>query len=205
MSRAAASQSSSNGRRKIVIYGALTLVVVAAIAVIGYFNSLNSVPKAASTAPTASKLKAGDTAPTFAVQTNAGPFDLAQISTPVFLEVFATWCPHCQRETVTVNRLAAKYAGKVAFVAVSGSPYGLDGTHPESQIDVNQFGAQFNVRYPIAYDPDQKVASLYLKEGFPTFVVIGADKKIRYIDSGEKSETDLVKAIKTVISIKTLI
>jgi len=199
MSRAATSQSSSNGRRKTLIYGALTLVVVAVIAVIGYFNSQSTVPKAASTAPTVSKLKAGDTAPTFAVQTNAGPFDLAQVSTPVFLEVFATWCPHCQRETVIMNDLAAKYAGKIAFVSVSGSPYGLDGTRPESQSDVNQFGAQFNVRYPIAYDPTLQVATQYLKEGFPTFVLIGADKKIRYIDSGEKPEAELVKAIRTVI------
>jgi thiol-disulfide isomerase/thioredoxin len=199
MSRAAASQSSSNGRRKIAIYGVLTLVVVAAIAVIGYFNSINSVPKAASTAPTVSKLKAGDTAPSFAVQTNAGPFDLAQVSTPVLLEVFSTWCPHCQRETVMMNDLAAKYAGKLAIVAVSGSPYGIDGTHPESQLDVNQFGAQFNVRYPIAYDPDLKVATLYLKDGFPTFVLIDPAKKIRWIASGERPEAEVVKAIHTVI------
>jgi thiol-disulfide isomerase/thioredoxin len=198
MSRAAASKSPSADRRKVVIYAALTIAVVAIIGVVGYF-SRSAVPKAATTAPTQSKLKAGDTAPTFAVQTNAGPFDLAQVSTPVLLEVFATWCPHCQRETVVLNDIAAKYAGKVAVVAVSGSPYGIDGTKPESQLDVNQFGAQFNVRYPIAYDPELKVASLYLKAGFPTMVLIDPSKKIRYIDSGEKPEAELVKAIKTVV------
>jgi thiol-disulfide isomerase/thioredoxin len=198
MNRAAASKSPSNDRRKVVIYAVLTLAVVAIIGVVGYF-SRSSVPKAATAVQTQSKLKVGDAAPTFAVQTNAGPFDLGQVSTPVLLEVFATWCPHCQRETAILNDLAAKYAGKLAIVAVSGSPYGLDGTKPESQLDVNQFGAQFNVRYPIAYDPELKVGSLYLKAGFPTMVLIDPSKKIRYMDSGEKSEAELLKAIKTVI------
>jgi thiol-disulfide isomerase/thioredoxin len=198
MSRAAASKSSSTDRRKVVIYAVLTIAVVAIIGVVGYF-SRSVVPKAATTAPVTSNLKVGDAAPAFAVQTNAGPFDLAQVSTPVLLEVFATWCPHCQRETVIFNDIAAKYAGKVAVVAVSGSPYGINGTQPESQLDVNQFGARFNVRYPIAFDPELKVAGLYMKAGFPTIVLIDPSKKIRYIDSGEKQEAELVKAIKTVL------
>jgi thiol-disulfide isomerase/thioredoxin len=198
MSRAAASKAPSGGRRKVVIYAVLVIAVVAIIGVVGYF-SRSTVPKAATTAPTESKLKAGDAAPTFAVQSNAGPFDLAQVSTPVLLEVFATWCPHCQRETVILNDIAAKYAGKLAVIAVSGSPYGLNGTDPESQLDVNKFGAQFNVRYPIAYDPELKVATQYLRGGFPTMVLIDPAKKIRYIESGEKPEAELVKAIKTVI------
>jgi thiol-disulfide isomerase/thioredoxin len=199
MSRAVSSKSSSTDRRKVVIYAVLILIVVAIIGVLGYFNSLGSVKKAATTAPAVSKLKVGDTAPAFAVQTNAGPFDLAQVSTPVLLEVFATWCPHCQRESVVLDDIAAKYPGKLAIVAVSGSPYGIDGTSPESQLDVNRFGAQFNVRYPIAFDPDLKVAGLYLKDGFPTFVLIDPAKKIRYVGSGEKPEAELLKAIRTVI------
>jgi thiol-disulfide isomerase/thioredoxin len=197
MSRAASKPSPD--RRKIIIYAILTIVVIAIIGVIGYFNSRDTVQKAATNAPAVSKIKTGDTAPTFAVSTNAGPFDLAGVSTPVLLEVFATWCPHCQRETVVLNRIAAKYAGKLAVVAVSGSPYGIDGSHPESQLDVNQFGSQFNVRYPIAYDPELKVAGLYLKEGFPTLVIIDSAKRIRWMGSGETPEAAIVKGLRTVI------
>lgn len=197
MSRAVASKPSPD-RRKLVIWATVVVVVIAVIVGVG-LASRNVVPKAASEAPVDSKLKVGDTAPTFAVQTNAGPVDLAQVGTPVLLEVFATWCPHCQRETVVLNELSAKYAGKVQFVAVSGSPYGLDGTTPESQNDVNQFGAQFQVRYPITYDPDLKVAHLYLQGGFPTLVLIDKSKKIRWIKSGEVAEPDFVKALDTVI------
>ncbi len=196
MSRAAS--KSSPDRRKTILYAVIALVVVAIVVGIG-LASRNTVPKAASDAPIQSKLKVGDTAPAFTASTNAGQFDLAQINTPVLLEVFATWCPHCQRETTVLNDLATKYAGKLAIVAVSGSPYGIDGSTAESQNDVNRFGAQFQVRYPLAYDPDQKVAQLYLQGGFPTLVLIDKDKKIKWIKSGEVAEPDFVKAINTVI------
>jgi len=197
MSRAVASKSSTD-RRKIVLYAVIGVVILAVIVGVG-LASRNSVPKAASNAPMDSKLKAGNTAPEFTASTNAGQFDLAQVSTPVLLEVFATWCPHCQRETTVLNDLATKYAGKLAIVAVSGSPYGIDGSSAESQTDVNRFGAQFQVRYPLAYDPDLKVAQLYLQGGFPTLVLIDKNKKITWIKSGEVAEPDFVKAIDPVI------
>jgi thiol-disulfide isomerase/thioredoxin len=198
MSRAVTSKSSPSDRRKVILYATIAIVIIAVVVGVG-LASRNAVPKAASTAPIDSKLKVGDTAPTFAVQTNAGTVDLAAVSTPVLLEVFATWCPHCQRETGVLNDLAQKYAGKLQIVAVSGSPYGLDGSSPESQSDVNQFGNQFAVRYPIAYDPELKVAQLYLQGGFPTLVLIDRTKKIRWIKSGEVPEPEFVKAVNTVI------
>jgi len=194
MSRAAA-RSNPPDRRKIVLYATLAVVVLAIVVAVGLASRTNVVSKAASEAPMLSKLKAGDSAPPFSVATNAGNFDLAQVSTPVLLEVFATWCPHCQRETATLNSLATKYAGKVAVVAVSGSAQGMDGNSVESQADVNQFGAQFNVKYPLAFDPDLKVAQLYLQGGFPTIVLIDKNKKVSLIKSGEVPEADLAKAI----------
>lgn len=192
MSRAAARSTSSPDRRKLLLYATLAVVVLAIVVGVGLASR---VPKAASVAPMDSKLKVGDKAPSFSVATNAGNFDLAQVSTPVLLEVFATWCPHCQRETAVLNDLASKYAGKVAIVSVSGSAQGIDGTSPESQADVNGFGAQFNVKYPLAFDPELKVGSLYLQGGFPTIVLIDKSKKVSLIKSGEVPENDLTKAI----------
>ena len=198
MSRATA-KSSSPDRRKLILYIVLAAVIVAIVVYVGIASRTNVVPKAASQAPMNSKLKPGDTAPAFAVQTNAGPFDLAQVSTPVLLEVFSTWCPHCQRETAVLNDLSSKYAGKLAIVAVSGSPYAIDGSSPESQTDVNRFGEQFQVRYPLAFDQNLNVAQLYLQGGFPTLVLIDKNKKIKTIKSGEVSPADLQKAIDPVL------
>ena len=197
MSRAAA-KSAPPDRRKIAIYGGVTILVIAAIVTIGLLNR-SSVPKAASDSPITSQIAVGQTAPEFTAQTNAGPFDLANVSTPVLVEVFATWCPHCQNETSVLNAVAAKYAGKVALVAVSGSPTGMDGNTPESQADVNTFGQRFGVRYPIAFDPELKVANQYISNGFPTLVVIDKNKKVTYVTSGETTQASIEKALKPVL------
>ena len=177
-------------RRKLLMYGTLGVVVLAVLIGVG-LASRQVVPKAASNAPIQAQIKPGQQAPTFTVQTNAGPFDLAQVTTPVLLEVFATWCPHCQRETAVMNDLAGKYAGKVAILAVSGSEYGMDGTSAETQADVYRFGQQFQVRYPLAFDPTMSVAQKYLQGGYPTLVVIDASKTIRWVQDGEIPEGDI--------------
>ncbi len=189
--------SSSPDRRKLIMYVTLIVVIVAVVVGIGLSSR---VQKAATDVQISdSKLNVGDTAPTFAIATNGGNFDLSQVSTPVLLEVFATWCPHCQRETAILNDIATKYAGKVAMVAVSGSPYGVDGSSPETQNDVNGFSQHFAVRYPMAFDPNLHVAQLYIKGGFPTLVLIDKNKKIAWMKSGEIPESDITTAIKGVL------
>jgi thiol-disulfide isomerase/thioredoxin len=201
MSRAVSRKSTTRDPRKLIGIVTLAVIVVGLIVVVGWFSRPNTVvPESATKAIGSSKLKVGDTAPEFAVQTNAGPFDLAGVQTPVLLEVFATWCPHCQRETTVLNDVATKYRGKIAMIAVSGSAQDSTGSGAETQADVNTFGATYQVRYPLAFDPDLKVASLYLKTGFPTLVLIGANKKIVWTRDGEVPEAALDKAIAGVIS-----
>lgn len=170
--------------------GILVLIVAGAIA--WYFTHPSRQLQNASQSPIVGKAQVGQPAPEFQASTTAGFFDLAKTKQPVFLEVFATWCPHCQRETAVVDRLYAAYGKRVAFVAVSGSGTAMDGTSESSPLDVLNFAQQFNVRYPIAYDPlirepnnPKSVASLYLQGGFPTFAIIGKDKTVSYLSSGE--------------------
>jgi thiol-disulfide isomerase/thioredoxin len=200
MSRAVSRKSTVRDRRKIIGIATLVAIVAGLFIVVGLLSRPNAiVPESATKAVGSSKIKVGDTAPEFTAQTNAGPFDLQGVSTPVLLEVFATWCPHCQRETVVLNDIATKYQGKLAMVAVSGSATDSTSAAPETQADVNAFGAAYKVRYPIAFDPDLKVAGLYLKTGFPTLVLIGPNKKIVWMQDGEVSEAALDKAIHRVI------
>lgn len=197
MMAARKSSSVRPDRRKLILYATVAAVVLGAIVAVGLASR---VPKAASNAPiAASKIKVGDPAPNFSVRTNMGNFELAQVSTPVLLEIFATWCPHCQRETVALNDVTQKYAGKLAVVAVSGSPFAGDGKSAASQDDVNAFGDQLKVRYPLAFDPDLKVAQQYIKSGFPTLVLIDRNKKVRWITDGETPENDIAKAVDRVI------
>ena len=199
MSRTAAA---SPDRRKLILWIVIAVVVIGIVVAVG-LASRTVVPENATKAVGQSTLKVGDTAPEFTVQTNAGTFDLNNVSAPVLLEVFATWCPHCQRETAVLNDLAGKLAGKVAIVAVSGDAFDINHQGPETQADVNGFAQQFGVRYPIAFDPDLKVAAAYLKDGFPTLVVIGKDKKIRWMTSGEAKESDIAAALNKAVGAGT--
>jgi thiol-disulfide isomerase/thioredoxin len=118
----------------------------------------------------------------------------------VFLEVFASWCPHCQHEVPIVDALAKQYAGRVAFIGVSGSPYGIDGSSPENQADINEWVQKLNVTYPIAFDPDLKIANEYLQGGYPTIVMIDSNKVVRYVNSGELTPPELQTALNGILS-----
>jgi cytochrome c biogenesis protein CcmG, thiol:disulfide interchange protein DsbE len=179
---------------------AIVSIAVAAIIVIGaaiylatnHSGQLNN----ASQAPVDSGVNVGQTAPEFTIPSTAGEFDLAKQTQPVFIEIFATWCPHCQRETVVLNKLYAAYGKRVAFIAIPGSDTGMDGSSPESQFDIINFQIRFSVKYPIgAYDPNLAVARQYLKGGYPTIVIVGRDKRVAYANSGETPYNVLAAAL----------
>jgi thiol-disulfide isomerase/thioredoxin len=180
-----------------IIYGSIALVVVGLIVAVAI--SSNVPPPLP--APQPASLKIGQAAPEFAVSTNAGPFDLAGAKgKPVFLEVFATWCPHCQKETAILNKVYDAYKDRVAFVAVAGHPLAMDRTSPESQADVMNFVQQFNVRYPVAYDPTLDVARKYFQAGYPSIAIIGKDGLIKTLVSGEAPEAQLDSSLDKAIA-----
>jgi thiol-disulfide isomerase/thioredoxin len=183
--------------RRISIWVTVAVVIVGILFAIRYANS--GVKRSSTQAPAVSSAQAGQTAPEFAAATDKGYFDLAKTSKPVLLEVFATWCPHCQRETAVIDKLHRQYKGRVDFVGVSGSTTGMDGQSPSSEQDVLNFAKALHAEYPLAYDGSLQVAHSYLQGGFPTLVIIGRDKKISYISSGETSYDELNAEIKKVI------
>jgi thiol-disulfide isomerase/thioredoxin len=193
-SRSSRQSARSTLSHKIALWATIGIVAIGILVAIAVSNRV--VPQSASEAIPYSPLAAGDPAPAFSAETTQGPFALSGAGRPVFLEVFATWCPHCQRETAVLNGLYEKYKDRLDFVAVTGSPYGSDRTSPESQADVLAFARYFNVRYPVAFDASLDVAKSYLKGGYPTIVVIGTDKRVKFIGSGELSESVLESHIR---------
>lgn len=187
-----------NQRRLAVItIAAIAIIVVAAVA--WYFLRPSRQLETASQAPIVGKAQVGQPAPEFEVATTQGLFDLDKATQPVFLEVFATWCPHCQREVATIDRLYGKYRSRVDFVGVSGSDTAMDGTSTASQEDVLAWVQRFNVQYPVAYDPLLNVANLYLQGGFPTLAIIDKNKNVAYLTSGETSYNALDAQIRKVL------
>jgi cytochrome c biogenesis protein CcmG, thiol:disulfide interchange protein DsbE len=187
-------------QRTVLLLTLCLVLVIATVAVLAYLRGqAHGTMQIASQAPAVGKAQLNKPAPQFDVETTAGLFDLSKTRKPVFLEVFATWCPHCQRETAVIDKLYAKYASRVDFVAVSGSDTAMDGTSASSENDVLDWIRRFNVRYPVAYDPILNVANLYLQGGFPTLAVIDTQKKIRYLNDGEVSYQELDSALRSVL------
>jgi thiol-disulfide isomerase/thioredoxin len=177
----------------------ITVAVIIAGIVIGVRYANRSVSTNVTQAPQVGTAQQGHKAPEFQAATNQGYFDLAKANKPVFLEVFATWCPHCQRETAVIDKLYSKYKDRVEFVAVSGHQTGMDRETPSSELDVLNFAKTFHVSYPVAYDGSLDVAKKYLQGGFPTLVVIDRNKTVSYITSGETTYGELNSAIERVL------
>ncbi|HEY7980672.1 MAG TPA: TlpA disulfide reductase family protein [Candidatus Eremiobacteraceae bacterium] len=191
--------------------GRIAGIVIAAIAIIGiaiyaiWFyphvsssaaqnpNALPSIPP-----PTA----VGAKAIPFEVDTPLGPFTSASLTgKPYLLEIFATWCPHCQRETKVLKAVRAKLpASKLVMFSVSGSPFGQNSTIgtnvQESQADVDAFDKQYGVTWPAYYDANLTVARLWGMVGFPTIYIVDKKGIIRYAGSGDQDLPTLMKGIK---------
>ena len=186
-------------QRVLAIISAAVLVALVAGGIL-YVKLRPSQLQNASSAPVNAPLLTGAKAPTFTLPTTAGAFDLATVSKPVLIEIFATWCPHCQRETAVMNQLFAAYGKRVMFLAIPGSDTAMDGASPASQLDVLNFALKFNVKYPVAvYDPNLTVAKEYLKGGYPTIAIVDRNKNLAYYNSGEIPYQELAAALNAVL------
>jgi thiol-disulfide isomerase/thioredoxin len=192
-SRAQRRQYSKTARRqprRVVPKAYLVGIIVTAVlllVVVGATVALRStVPLSAVESPAYANLPMGSSAPHFRVTTLDGTrIDSDEIASPLMLEVFATWCPHCQRETGIIEQVRKRIGGRVAIVAVTGSDVGSDHQSPESAEDVLAFARQFGVHYPVAFDGSLAVARQYLQGGFPTIVFINRAKRIVAIETGD--------------------
>ena len=175
------------------------VVVVIGVALAVFYAGRGGVSSTATQTAEQSGVSQGRTAPEFTAATNQGYFDLSKTPKPVFLEVFATWCPHCQRETAVIDQLYQRYKNQVAFVAVSGNNTSMDRQGQSSEQDVLTFVQDFHVRYPSAFDGSLDVAHKYLQAGFPTMVLIDRNKTVAYVTSGETPYSELDSAIRSVL------
>jgi thiol-disulfide isomerase/thioredoxin len=184
------------------LLAAVAVIVAVAIALAIYWTHRSAKqPSNVTRVPMVGTATVGSAAPEFSVPTTSGPFDLAKQSRPVLLEVFASWCPHCQRETVVLNQLYRSFKSRVAFIAVPGSTTAMDGVSPESEADIFAFIQRFNVAYPVAiYDPALTVSSQYIQGGFPTLAIVGTNKKTLYLSSGEVSYDVLAGQLKSALA-----
>lgn len=214
--RARIAQEQAAKRRRLgIILGAITAVVVVAIAVAAFVLSRNGQTTALADANTlnvnAKELSLGAKAPDFTSSTIDGKkYTLsAQRGHPVLIEDFAIWCPHCQNETATLKQLNATYQSKgLRIFSVLASPYGKDydtsgGTDLRlaDRTDLDWFKNTFGIPYPIFVDHNFATANKYplvsgpTGAGFPSIYIVDPNGVIRYKSTAEAPYPTLAKAV----------
>ena len=155
-----------------------------------------AAPKPAET-ETAPPTEVGDVMPAYATAYLDGqPFNLAsEKGNVVLLNVWATWCGPCRMEIPELQTLHDKYR-KQGFKVIGVS---ID----EGTIDiVKEFVAEKKVAYPIAFDPDSRLAETLQTTVLPTSVIIDRTGRIVWRKVGAITPKELSR-LKSVIE-KTL-
>ena len=151
-------------------------------------------PAEPATAP--NELGIGATMPAYTASLiSGGTFDVAaERGNVVLLNVWATWCGPCRYEIPELEKLHQKYQSR-GFKVV-----GVSIDEGDAQ-PVKQFVNEHSMRYPVALDPDGKVASLFQTEVIPTTVLIDRKGKIVWEKRGaiDVNEEPLKKAIEAAL------
>ena len=126
--------------------------------------------------PVQASAEVGDPMPSYAAKFLDGkPFDVAsEKGNVVLLNVWATWCQPCRFETPELQALHRKY-GDRGFKVI-----GVSVDNEGSDAEIKQFIDENKITYPIAFDPEGRVANVLRTTVLPTSVLIGRDGRIAW-------------------------
>ena len=160
-------------------YGPVFAIPVAVVLVALFAASLSS---------RTSSTSVGSPGPTFRLPVEAGPgagsdshFEVVRGQVTA-VDFWASWCPPCRESAPLLNRLAEEFP-HVRFVGVN-----VEGLEKEA---LRQAHASFGYRFPSVADRTGEVAASFFVQSLPTLVVLDADRRIAYVESGVPDEDGL--------------
>lgn len=146
-------------------------------------------------------LAAGATAPGFSLEDTEGEtVSLESLAgKPVVIAFFAPWCPHCQDEAPRLNEIHAQYGDRVHVVSISATPYGKDySAQNQDRItleDITWFQEEFQVTYPLLFDPAVAVGVAYNIGSFPTTYFLNAQHRVVEVFVGGRSVAEFQRVL----------
>jgi thiol-disulfide isomerase/thioredoxin len=153
----------------------------------------------AGTEPESARTEVGDPMPAYAATYLDGkPLNLAnEKGSVIFLNVWATWCGPCRFETPELQALQNQYAAsglKVIGVSVDEG----------DSAEVKTFVGEQKITYPIAVDPEGRIATLLQTTVLPTSLLIDRDGKIvwRQIGAVMPNDAKLKAAVEKAVAAK---
>lgn len=109
----------------------------------------------------------------------------------VLLNFWATWCPPCQREMPSMERLRVRMAGRPLEIVA------LDSAEPAEE--VNGFLSKMKLGFPILLDPDGSNTLRWKVFALPTSFLLDANGRVRFVLTGP-TEWDEGEALQIVES-----
>jgi cytochrome c biogenesis protein CcmG, thiol:disulfide interchange protein DsbE len=187
-----------NSMRKVLVL--LVAVLVLAVSCSKKEEKVASAPAAPSAAPPASgSVEVGKPMPAYTAKSLDGKdFDIAaERGNVVLLNLWATWCGPCRIEIPELQQLHTKYAAqrfKVVGVSVD------EGT--EAEADVRNFVQQEKVTYPVALDPQGKLAGVFETTVLPTSALVDRKGVVVWKSAGTITQDDpeLNKALQAALA-----
>jgi len=156
------------------------------------FDKTNEPPKTSAAAQTTTGTEVGATMPEYsAMWLDGSKFELASKRDKVLLvNVWATWCAPCRVEIPELQALHDKLNAK-GFEVIGVS---VDDSSAEL---VKQFVAEQKMTFPVALDPEGKIASILDTGVLPTSVLLDRTGKILWKHYGPipKDDKELDQAI----------
>ncbi len=129
-------------------------------------------------------IKVGDTMPAFTiVSDNGAEFKSASLQGKVILiNLFATWCPPCQKELAAVKEtLWPKYKNNANFTMLV-----IGREHNDAELST--YNEKKGFEFPLYPDKDRAIYDLFASKFIPRTYLIGKDGKVIYTSKGYTDE-----------------
>jgi cytochrome c-type biogenesis protein len=103
----------------------------------------------------------------------------------VLLNFWATWCGPCQNEMPEFQKLYERSGGDGPVVVLAVASAALEGGGAEAAKEaVSGFIDKQGFTFPVLFDADGSVWSVYQQEGIPANYILDADGNVRLLVSG---------------------
>lgn len=163
----------------------ILVVLTVALIFAGCKKKEAPAPAAPAAAATSTVLEVGKPMPAYSAQwLDGSKFDLAaERGNVVLLNLWATWCGPCRFEIPELQRMHDRLASrKFKVIGVS-----VDEGSPD---EVKKFVAEQKMTYPVALDPEGRLASVFETTVLPTSALIDRSGKVVWKSAGIVLPTD---------------
>lgn len=139
------------------------------------------------------ELKAGDASPSFSYKDiNGKVVTLESLKgKPVYIDIWATWCPPCRAELPALKELEKKYGSKIHFVSISCDQEEAKWKEMVREKDLK--GIQLHI------GTDRAFMMAYEVRGIPRFILLDENGHILESDMSRPSNPETAKKLESLL------